>query len=77
MIDIVVIVMKCSDGINAVCGEGWVASINNISRAAIEGEDIMIETIRGLYGTVNLKIQNCNSTSSGTTNDFSHDSYNT
>ena len=36
------------DGVNAVCGEGWVASINNISRAAIEGEDIMImiETIQ-------------------------------
>ena len=47
MIDIVVMVMKFSDGVNAVCGEGWVASINNISRAAIEGDDIMImiETI--------------------------------
>ena len=33
MTDIVVMVMKCSDGVNAVCGEGWVASINNISRA--------------------------------------------
>ena len=45
MTDIVVMVMKCCDGVNAVCGEGWVASINNISRAAIEDDDIMIETI--------------------------------